>query len=263
MLLHGQPGTGADWDAVANLLAEDFRVIVPDRPGYGDTGGQARGIATNADAVAALLDRLSIDQATVVGHSWGGAPALDFANRHPERVHGLVLVSSVAPSEGVGYADRFLALPVVGPVASLLGFRVLARLLRVSHLRRAVQRRVNGTTDELLAAISETWGTGDVWRSFVVEQRALVEELPGLVDRIGSIDARTAVVVGAADRVVPPSAGEALADAIPQARLVRLEGAGHLLPQEDPERVAAVIAAVARGGPCSGRESAQTARSCE
>src|SRR3954453_18046171 len=136
VLLHGQPGTGADWDPVANLLAEDFHVIVPDRPGYGDTGGRARGIATNADAVAALLDRLSIEQATVVGHSWGGAPALSFANRHPERVRGLVLVSSVAPSEPLTWADRVLALAVIGPLASLLGFRVLARLLGIGHLRR-------------------------------------------------------------------------------------------------------------------------------
>lgn len=262
VLLHGQPGSRADWDPVASLLSSDFRVIVPDRPGYGDTGGRARGIAGNADAVARLLDRLEIDRATVVGHSWGGAPALAFANRHPERVHGLVLVSSVAPSEPIGRFDRFLALPVLGPITSLFGFRVMARALGVGHLRRAIQRRMNGTTDEILAALAESWRTGDVWRSFVVEQRALRDELPALGDAVGTIGARTAVVVGDADRVVPPSAGEALAGAIPRARLVTLEGAGHLLPQEDPERLAAVIADVARGGPCD-REGSQSAFSCE
>lgn len=258
VLLHGQPGTSADWDPVANRLAADFHVIVPDRPGYGDTGGPAHGIAANADAVARLLDRLGIERATVVGHSWGGAPALAFANRHPDRVNGLVLVSSVAPSEPLGRLDRLFALPVVGPLTTLLGFRFMARMLSFSGLRRLVQRRVNGTTDEILTGLSRSWRTGDVWRSFVVEQRALIDELPELESQIGSIDAFTAVVVGAADKVVPPAAGEALAEAIPRARLVTLEGAGHLLPQEDPEAVAAVIADVARcaGGAATDRAGA-------
>src|SRR4051794_16210137 len=121
VLLHGQPGSSADWEPVAALLERDFRVVVPDRPGYGDTGGDAHGISINADAVATLMDRLQIDKATMVGHSWGGAPALDFANRHPERVDGLVLVSSVAPSSRMSRSDRALALPVIGPAASRVG----------------------------------------------------------------------------------------------------------------------------------------------
>src|SRR3954470_56356 len=254
VLLHGQPGSSADWEPVASRLEDDFRVVVPDRPGYGDTGGGARSISTNADAVATLLDRLGIEKATVVGHSWGGAPALAFANRHPDRVEGLVLVSSVAPSEPLTWADRVLALAVIGPLTSLLGFRVLARLLGIGHLRRVVQQRVNGTSDEGLAALATSWRTGDVWRSFVIEQRALRDELPDLTDELGSIDTVTAVVVGCDDRIVPPSAGQALAGAIPHARLVTLEGAGHLLPQEDPAAVAAVIADVARCAAGGGRD---------
>jgi pimeloyl-ACP methyl ester carboxylesterase len=246
VLLHGQPGSSADWEPVATLLEPEFRVVVPDRPGYGDTGGDAFGISTNADAVAALMDRLDIDKATVVGHSWGGAPALAFAKSHADRVDGLVLVSSVDPSAPMSRSDRVLALPVVGPVASRFGFRVLARLLGIGQLRRVVQQRVNGTSDEGLTALASSWRTGDVWRSFVVEQRAMRDELPELDGHLGSIDTVTAVIVGDADKIVPPSAGEALAGAIPKARLVTLEGAGHLLPQEDPAAVAAVIADVAQ-----------------
>jgi pimeloyl-ACP methyl ester carboxylesterase len=259
VLLHGQPGSSADWEPVAAVLEREFRVVVPDRPGYGDTGGTAHSISTNADAVAGLMDRLDIEKATVVGHSWGGAPALAFANRHPDRVEGLVLVSSVAPSAPMSRSDRALALPVIGPIASLFGFRVLARLLGIGHLRRVVQQRVNGTSDEGLAALASSWRTGDVWRSFVVEQRAMRDELPELDRLLGSIDTATAVIVGEADKIVPPSAGESLADAIPRARLVTLQGGGHLLPQEDPEAVAAVIADVARcaAGRDRGRDCSQ------
>jgi pimeloyl-ACP methyl ester carboxylesterase len=88
---------------------------------------------------------------------------------------------------------------------------------------------------------------GDVWRSYVIEQRALVEELPTLAAGLGQIRAPTAVLVGEADRIVTPSTGEGLAAGIPGARLRRLPGVGHLLPQERPDAVAAAVAALGDG----------------
>ena len=58
VLLHGQPGSADDWDHVIPLIEGDFTVVVPDRLGYGRTGGEAGGYAANADALAGLLDRL-------------------------------------------------------------------------------------------------------------------------------------------------------------------------------------------------------------
>ena len=86
ILLHGQPGSAADWDAVVPLLAPDFTVVVPDRPGYGRTGGPARGFAGNATAVLDLLDHMGIARAIAVGHSWGGGVALAVAEVAPVRV---------------------------------------------------------------------------------------------------------------------------------------------------------------------------------
>ncbi|MST32634.1 alpha/beta fold hydrolase, partial [Acidimicrobiaceae bacterium USS-CC1] len=60
VLLHGQPGTSADWSAVVPLLADRFRVLAPDRPGYGRTAGPAAGFAGNAEAVLAHLDRAGV-----------------------------------------------------------------------------------------------------------------------------------------------------------------------------------------------------------
>ncbi|HMC39755.1 MAG TPA: alpha/beta hydrolase, partial [Acidimicrobiales bacterium] len=69
MLLHGQPGTAADWQWVTPLLDGRYTLIVPDRPGYGRTGGAATGFAGNARAAIGLLDRLGFERAVMVGHS--------------------------------------------------------------------------------------------------------------------------------------------------------------------------------------------------
>lgn len=96
------PGLGA----LAGLLESSHRVLAPDRPGYGGTGGPALGLAANADALAGLLDHAGISAATVVGHSWGGGVALALAQRHPGRVSGLVLVASIGTAAGLGTFDR-------------------------------------------------------------------------------------------------------------------------------------------------------------
>ncbi|MGH9095063.1 MAG: alpha/beta fold hydrolase, partial [Acidimicrobiales bacterium] len=102
LLLHGQPGRARDWHRVQARLTDSCRVLIPDRLGYGRTGGRAAGFAANADACLALLDRLGVDRAVVAGHSWAGAVALALAEHHRDRVAGLALVASVAPGEVPG-----------------------------------------------------------------------------------------------------------------------------------------------------------------
>jgi pimeloyl-ACP methyl ester carboxylesterase len=195
--------------------------------------------------VADLLWRLHVPAATVVGHSWSGGVAIALAEDHPELVSGLVLVASVGPAERPSRLDRALALPVVGPMAAAVALRVAARGLSLPPVRRFLDRRLRGTDEESLIALANTWRMGDAWRSYVIEQRALVDELPALAPGLGRIRASTVVLVGDSDRIVRPATGERLAAAIPGARLLRVPGAGHLLPQQRPDAVAAAVADVA------------------
>ena len=119
LLLHGQPGQGSDWDDVAAGLASSNRVLVPDRPGYGRTGGPAVGLAANADSLDCLLDDKGVGSATVVGHSFGGGVALAMALRHGHRVRALVLVDSVGTGRSIGPYDRVLGLPGLPDVRGL------------------------------------------------------------------------------------------------------------------------------------------------
>ena len=95
LLLHGQPGRGRDLEPVARLLSWRARTLLPDRPGYGATGGRALPLAEQAAILAALLVERRAAPAVVVGHSYGGGVALSLALQHPELVSGLVLVSSI------------------------------------------------------------------------------------------------------------------------------------------------------------------------
>lgn len=244
VLLHGQPGTSADWNGVVPRLVERFRVIAPDRPGYGRSGGAASGFADNAAAVVRLLDELGIDRALIVGHSWAGGVSLALARDHPDRVAGLVLAASVHPSQPPGLLDRFLATPAVGGLAAAVALTGTGWLLAAPPLRRRLGGALPGPRSAALAALMLP-SPVPVWRSFAREQRALVSELGELAPAVGATTVPAAVLVGTHDRVVHPDLGRRLAADLPDGRLVELAGVGHLLPHDAPDAVAAAVAEVA------------------
>src|SRR3954470_9972461 len=98
VLIHGNVVTAEDyvWSGVFDRVARNHRVITIDRPGFGYSDrpqGSLWTAAHQADLLAQALDRLDIDQAVVVGHSWGTLVALELALRFPAAVSGLVLLA--------------------------------------------------------------------------------------------------------------------------------------------------------------------------
>ena len=243
LLLHGQPGTAGAWAPLCGRLREHARLIAPDRPGYGATGGPALGFAANAHIAAELLDALDVSEATVVGHSWGGGVAIALAAARPKRVTGLVLLGSVGPCSSVDAADRLLARPLIGPALTYATFRTLARVLPLA----AARGRVPGLQGLDAAAMDELLQNADYWRSFLVEQRALVRETPALDANLERIEAPASIVMGEKDFMVPPRVGRELARRIPSAECTLVRGAGHVLPAEAPDAVAHAVLERVRG----------------
>lgn len=246
VLLHGQPGSAADWSGVAEQLAGDYRVIVPDRLGYGSTGGRPGGFSANAAAVARLLRTVGATDAVVVGHSWGGGVALQAAVEFPHLVKALVLVSSVSPDDRPSRLDRLLARPVLGTALAAATLSTAGTFLSWGPGRAYAGWRLRSGWPEHLAEVARDLRRPSTWASFAVEQRALVHELPKMAAPARRISAPTVVLVGTADKVVPPQAGRRLASVLPQAVLRQVEGAGHLLPQLRPTEVAGAIREAAR-----------------
>jgi pimeloyl-ACP methyl ester carboxylesterase len=225
---------------VTEPLSARARVIAPDRPGYGETGGRALSIAGNARAVRALLDRLELDRAILVGHSWGGGVAISLAHTDPGRVAGLVLVCSIGTCSSVDAIDKVLARPGIGPALTYAAFRTLPRLIPLPVARRFAPGLGN-LTEEAIRDLIDTLEERRDWRSFLIEQRALVREIGGLDESLGAIEAPTRVLIGAKDFLVPPAVGHELATRIPAARTRVIPGAGHVLPAEAPQAIADAV----------------------
>jgi len=248
VLVHGQPGAGGDWVALADVLASDHRVLAPDRPGWGSDARGAMGIAANADVLEELLEAAgATSPVTVVGHSLGGGVALELALRHPERVGALVLVGSVGVAQSLSGFDRLLAVPLVGNGLLRAGVGALRRvLIAATHFSEHHPRTRVGNIVPALPTVQAAIGTdgrpivGRGRQSFLVEQRALLAETPELERALCRIAVPTAVVTGSSDRVVPLAASRSLATRIPGAELVVVAG-GHLLPFDEPEQLAEVV----------------------
>jgi pimeloyl-ACP methyl ester carboxylesterase len=259
LLVHGQPGGGADWSQVADRLAPSYRVIAPDRPGWGASPRPATTIGANADLLHRLCSSLGVlgDSASgpivVVGHSLGGGIALELAIRHEELVGALVLVSSIGVSEALGGADRLLALPIVGHGLLRGGGVLLRQSARVARTLAGSGRaaglvnraRRSGALRAVMAE-GERPIDGRERRSFLVEQRALMEESPRIEAQLPLLGVPTVVIQGTADHIVPPAAGRRLAATIPGAELVTVRGAGHRVAFERPEVVVDAVERYAR-----------------
>jgi 3-oxoadipate enol-lactonase len=242
VLLHGQPGSGADWQQVADRLPDGLGVLALDRPGYGAGPRPAVGFEAGARAVLAELDGRGVDQAVLVGHSYGGGVALATAQLAPERVAALVLLASVGPG-CLTWADWVLAGPVSGEFLAVMAWRLTPRLARAGLAAAGWLRRRPLGPDQ--AVNWQVWGNAHhdhgLWRSFLIEQRALVRELDGLTAALPAVTQPVLLVADPRDMIVPVRSTQRLAAALPDARIRMLKGPGHHLPRRAAPQIAAAI----------------------
>ncbi|HET9082707.1 MAG TPA: alpha/beta fold hydrolase [Trebonia sp.] len=244
VLLHGQPGSAADWQSVIARLPPQLHAVAADRPGYGANARPADGFTANAQAVLDDLDARGVQDAVLVGHSWGGGVALRTANLAPHRVRAVVLLGSVGPG-CLTSLDWLLAAPGIGELSSLLAFRWTPPIARAWLAWRRRQHGRPLYPGE--SASLQVWGYPSesgwpLWRTFLAEQRALRRELDELAAAAASIRVPVLLIADPADRVVPVKTSRRLAAMLPSSSLLLVEGAGHHLPRRAPRAVADAIA---------------------
>ena len=256
VLLHGQPGSRSDWQLVAGRMPAPLHAVVTDRPGYGASRLPAGGFAANARAVLDDLDSRGITRAVLVGHSYGGGVALSAASMAPGRVEAVILLASVGPG-CLTVWDRLLAAPGTGPLCAQVAWRLTPWMAR-ARLARIVRRRGRPLhPDEHVNW--QVWGQAvqahrPLWRTFLTEQRALLHELDELEDAIASVQVPVLLLADPKDTVVPIRTAHRLTRALPDARLILVEGAGHHLPRRAHAVVADAIVTFLTGpGAAAGR----------
>ncbi|HTA01399.1 MAG TPA: alpha/beta fold hydrolase [Streptosporangiaceae bacterium] len=263
VLLHGQPGSPADWHQVADRLPAPLHAVAPDRPGYGSSHLPVGGFTANARAVIDDLDQRGINRAVLVGHSFGGGVALSAASLAPQRVEAVVLLASVGPG-CANVWDRVLAAPGTGPLCALLAWKLTPWIARA---RLAVARRCSGGSLRPEEHVNwQVWGhkdhsRGTLWRTFLAEQRALLRGLDELVRVLPALEVPVLVLADPRDNLVPIETARRLVQSLPDARLQLIDGGGHHLPRRAPaavaDAIAAFLTAMDAGQPDSARSAGQ------
>lgn len=231
---------GADlamWDPQVPVLAERFRVVRYDTRGHGRSpvpDGNST-IDDLADDVVALLDRLDVGTAHVVGLSIGGMTGVRLAAREPQRVATLaVLCSSAYPGNEQSWRERAHTARTegTGALAEAVVGRWFTPGFAAAHPDLVARMRdtVAGTSDEGYASCCAVLAGMD---------------LRGDLSRIS---APTLVLSGAEDPALPPAHQQQLADGIPGARLLTLSPAAHLANLEQAAQVTEALVAHAGGG---------------
>ncbi|MFZ2502144.1 MAG: alpha/beta hydrolase [Nocardioides sp.] len=238
VLLHGSgPGVSAwaNWRLLLPVLAKSRRVVAPDLAGFGYTerpAGINYSMATWQQQVLDLFDALNIEQADLVGNSFGGALALAFAIDHPERVRRLVLMGSVGvPFEITPGLDAVWGYqPSLAAMRELMDLFAYDRTLVTDELaelryRASIQPGFQESFAAMFPAPRQRWV--DAMASDEAAIRALPHE--------------TLIVHGRDDQVIPLATSLTLAAQISRSQLHVFGRCGHWTQIEHADRFATLV----------------------
>ena len=242
LLLHGAGGTTHSFRDLIPLLGVGYTVVALDLPGHGfsQLGARQRsGLPATAQDVRGLCDQEGWVPEAIVGHSAGAAVALQMAMGTPD-----------APPHVIGLNAALGEFP---GLAGLV-FPLMAKALAAMPFATTLFSTTSANPDRVRALINSTGSTLDaqgyeLYRRLVgdkahvdgtlrmMAQWELTPLLRALPDYTGPVD----LIVGSQDATVPPSVSEGVAAKMQDAQVHRVEGLGHLMHEERPDDIAALI----------------------
>ena len=228
VLLHGFGASLQTWDAWAEELEKDTRVVRIDVPGFGLSGPAANNDYSDAADVArllALLDQLGLQQVALGGHSMGGRIAWNFAVAHPERVSQLILVSPDGFPDPSSTSEKTYK---VSPMLGLMQFSLPAWALKMGVAPAYGDESL--LTPQVMRRYQDMLRAPGV-RSAVIERMRQSRNI-NPVPLLQSLKMPVLLVWGEKDAFIPISNAQDYLKAIPQATLVSLPHAGHVVHEE-------------------------------
>jgi proline iminopeptidase len=252
IVIHGGPGLEHSYLLPwLEPLSDRHQVILYDQRGLGRSTGQMDSSSINMDNFIADLDGLresfGIERVNLLAHSWGGLLAMMYAWRHPDRVRSLVLVSTVEPGKRYEAEMRRNQLARRTPHDSLV-------LDSLSGSQAFQDRAPEAVNQMMWTVFRSTFGDTALAQRLVVDFQPQTARNLGPIaallmgplgdydfwDRLSDISAPTLVLHGDADPI-PVTMARELAESIPNAQFVAIEGAGHFPFVEKPDEVTSRI----------------------
>jgi pimeloyl-ACP methyl ester carboxylesterase len=247
VLFHGNGSMIQDFESsgLIDLAAKNYRVIVFDRPGFGHSLRPRNVVWTpgaQADLFRKALNRLHVQQAIVLGHSWGASVAVALAIKHPAFVEALVLASGYFfPTARVDVvALSAPAIPGLGDIVSFTISPIVSRLMWPAMLRkmfgpRSVPEKFAGFPKEMAVRPSQI-------RASAAETALMIPAAFASSKTYDELAMPMIIIAGEDDRLIDINEQSGrLHDEVKQSKLHRIAGAGHMVQQSATRDLMAAI----------------------
>ena len=250
LLVHGIMSSSAMWAGNLAGLGKDFELIVPDLIGHGKSTKQWNGNSIDQQVahLALILDSLGVQQPVyVVGNSYGGAIAANFAEQHPERVRALVIYDGPASDYTVAIADSVARSVGAADLKSLFTPQDPDEQYRLMSMAMYAPPKV------------PAFARKQLFEHFASMQQGYLGLLQDLLDRQDAYATKrymwtmpTYVIWGEGDRLIPASVGRAIAarNELPKDHLIMIAEAGHVANVEQRAIFEDHLERILHDGPC-------------
>lgn len=226
VFLHGLGWDHRMWDRAFALYMRDYRVVAGDTRGHGASDAPAGpySIRQFADDWQCALDALGVGQACLVGFSQGGMIAMQLALDNPQRFERLVLASTTSRASEQARAKMEQRID----------------MMRSGDPRAAARLAVDSIFSKSFAASNPSLVESIIDARAAAAPEPLIDVMRAgrgfdVSDRLSTLSIPALVIAGSDDGLIPCSITEQLATQLPRARFARIEGAGHMLPVEQPD----------------------------
>lgn len=234
VLIHGVADSHLTWRSVADVLAHDQLVLMPDLPGFGLSGrpNASYTLQWHSQVVARWLEYLELPSVDVVGHSFGGGVAQMLLLACPERIRRMVLVAPGGLGREVGFWLKFATFPFF--------VERFGQPFMKFGTRKALTRLHPDGSDQQVEALSEMNAQRGTARAFSRTVRDVINfrgQTRHFLQRVGELGSLPPIAVfwGDRDTVIPSEHGRAASERMNGGVFEVFEGAGHYVHEERPE----------------------------